>query len=192
APPAAVAPRPAGRSNLAAGLIAALVVFVVGGLLLTIVGVGVGAWLYHQQQPVALPSPPSSPDAALAAAAGDLDPTASPDPPAAEPAAADPPAAEPAAAEPAAAVDVEIVADDELLQWVAVEDPAGARQFKGSPGGTAHLPPGSYTLVAKVRARGAVQQAWDLEGPTRLTCVTAAQGAVRCTPDTGRPLDLVP
>lgn len=166
-----------GRSNLVAGLIAGLVVFLIGGLLLVIVGVGVGAWLYWKQAPSELPV--SGLDPALAAAAGDDAP---------QPEAG--PEAAPQAAAPA--VQVEIVADDELLQWIAIEDPTGARVFKGSPGGTTSLAPGAYTLLAKVRARGAVQQPWTLQAATRLRCASAEKGAVRCEPDQGAALVLGP
>lgn len=179
-PPARVAPAAeGGASPFKLALVAGLVVFVLGGLLLTVTAGAAAAWYLHQQR--ALPTAPADGPGALAPAAGSgLDLLG---------ADAEAPTTPRAAATPAR---LELRVEDEQIQWMAVEDSAGARAFKGAPGGQAELPTGEYRLLAKVRARGTAAASFRLEGPVRFDCQPAEKGQVRCLADGGGELVLQP
>lgn len=168
-PPPPVRAAPAPRSNLAIALMTGLGVFLVGGLVMSVAGVAVGVWWYTQQRPDPIELvtaervlPPSLAEAGL----GD-------DPP---------PGGEVAAGDGAL---VHLDSKDELVQWLAIEDSAGTRLLKGSPGGEARLPAGDYVLLGKVRARGTARAALSLTGELHLDCQSAEKGEVHCLPGGG-------
>jgi len=167
APPAA-----GGRSNLMVGLLAGLLVFLIGGLLLILVSAAGGAWWFYSHGGAA-PSTPAPTAAAPAAA-----PAAVPD------------AALAAAAEGAGTVTIQV--DDDMLQWTAIEDEQGSRLFKGSPGGSATLSPGDYRLLAKVRSRSTVGAPLHVGGDVALRCESADKGEVHCAVEGAAPLVLAP
>ncbi|MCB9778408.1 MAG: serine/threonine protein kinase [Alphaproteobacteria bacterium] len=162
---AATPPAKAPRSELMTGIIAGAVVFVLGGVLIAFAASALGMWWYFGGGGSPTASSPSAPvvDLGLAEAAGDT-PTAS-------------------TAGGGDTVALTLASDDDMLQWLAIEDDAGARLFKGEPGGTADLPAGDYQLVAKVRARSKAQAPLSLDGPLQLRCASADDGEVHCTGD---------
>lgn len=165
APVAAVA-APTGRSNLVIGAMVAMIVFLIGGLFVAFGATALGMWWYFGQ----LQATPPLDLAELAEAA--------------EP---DPALAEAAGLAGTHAIDVAV--DDDMVQWIAIEDDAGTRVFKGSPGGSTSLGEGDYQLLAKVRARATASAPLSVSGPLSLSCASAEKGEVRC--DTGGDAALV-
>lgn len=154
-----------GRSNLVAGVIAALVVFILGGMLIAFALAAIGLYWYSGQ--------------------------AGPEPAVAEVEQPDLGGLE-ALADAPAAHSVELRVDDEMLQWTAIEDPAGERLFKGSPGGSIDLPAGEYRVLAKVRARSTVGAELSVDDDLLLSCSSAEKGEVHCDAGEGRLLVLAP
>jgi serine/threonine protein kinase len=97
---------------------------------------------------------------------------------------------------PADSVDVTVAATDDSIQWLKLADADGTTLFKADPEHTAALPPGEYTLTAKIVARPKVSAALTVtDAPLSLRCAPgepAEEQTVICERDGADPLVLSP
>ena len=69
------------------------------------------------------------------------------------------------------------------IQWIRVEDEAGAVVFDSKAQATAELPTGAYRMSAKVVGRGKVSAAIQLDAAVRVACKPDAERTVTCMSD---------
>ncbi len=103
----------------------------------------------------------------------------------------EPPATDPVPAAGAVSIKVQ-AADGALLQWIKLTDAGGQQVLKGSPAGDASIPPGAYTLSAKMVGRPACNASVTLDADTTFTCRTDEESRIFCAPEGGTELALAP
>ena len=83
--------------------------------------------------------------------------------------------------------------NDDTIQWIRLQDGAGATVLKADPDASAAVAPGEYTLVAKVIARPKASATLTVgEDALTLRCTPADNQKVRCEQEGGSPLELAP
>ncbi|MCP4805467.1 MAG: serine/threonine protein kinase [Proteobacteria bacterium] len=91
---------------------------------------------------------------------------------------------------PEAGHEVEVVIDDDMIQWVRLLD-GGERLVGGDTDGLqGTVPTGAYELAVKVVGRSTASSWVDIDGPASWTCRSAKEGRVSCVDETGKREDL--